>query len=89
METIRKPKTVSGKNAVAVKGDFLILQHEGKEYRFELNSISKQLANATQAVRENFKVSSSGYGIHWADADEDLSINALLNSRVEDLILNG
>ena len=84
METIRKPKTISDKNAVAVKGDFLILQYQGEEYRFELSSISKQLANASQAVRENFKVSPSGYGIHWADADEDLSINALLNNRIED-----
>ena len=84
METIRKPKTISGRNAVTVKGNFLILQYQGKEYSFEFSRISKQLANATQSVRENFTVSPSGYGIHWADADEDLSINALLNSRLED-----
>lgn len=73
METIRKPKTVSGKNAVTVNGDFLILQYEGKEYRFALSSVSSRLANASAAVRENFTVSASGYGIHWAGIDEDIS----------------
>ncbi len=26
----------------------------------------------------NFKISSSGYGIHWPDLDEDISIKAFL-----------
>jgi hypothetical protein len=80
METIRKPKTVNSKDDVAVNGDFLILKYLGKEYRFELEGISKRLAEASKAIRENFTVSPSGYGIHWPDIDEDLSINALLNS---------
>ncbi len=84
METIQKPKTVTGKQAVAVKGDFLVIQYEGREYSFELKHVSARLANATQALRENFTVSPSGYGIHWVELDEDISINALLNSRIED-----
>lgn len=84
METIQKPKTVTGKQSVAIKGDFLIVNYEGVEYSFELKHISARLANATQALRENFVVSPSGYGIHWAELDEDISINALLNSRIVD-----
>ena len=84
METISKPKTISGKNAVAVKGNFLVLQYNGKEYSFELSHLSKRLAIASQQQRENFVVSASGYGIHWADIDEDLSINALLNRVIQD-----
>ncbi len=84
METIRKPKTVSSKNAVTVKGNFLLIQFEGKEYRFEINSISKTLANASQAARENFVVSPGGYGIHWPDVDEDLSVNGLLKTQIEE-----
>jgi len=84
METIQKPKTVSGKQDVILKGTVLIIKYEGTEYSFDLLQISKRFADATQAARENFVVSPSGYGIHWPDADEDLSINALLNSRLHD-----
>jgi hypothetical protein len=28
--------------------------------------------------RENFEISPSGYGIHWPDVDEDLSIDGLI-----------
>ena len=84
METIQKTRRVTGKDAVAVKGDFLILNYQGKDYSFELSSISKPLAAASAAERNNFIVSPSGYGIHWLDLDEDISINALLNSRIKD-----
>jgi hypothetical protein len=36
------------------------------------------LRNATQKQRENFEISPTGYGIHWPDIDEDLSIDGLI-----------
>lgn len=59
--------------------DFLMhLSIDGKEYEFDLSKLSKRLAEATQAERENIEVSPSGYGLHWPDLDEDLSIDGLI-----------
>lgn len=46
---------------------------------FDLNSVSKRLANASENEKKHFRVSASGYGIHWYLIDEDISIPALLN----------
>jgi hypothetical protein len=37
-----------------------------------------RLLNATMEQRSRWKVSGAGYGIHWADIDEDLSTEGLL-----------
>ncbi len=37
-----------------------------------------RLANAHQQQRENFEISPGGYGIHWPDLDEDLSVKGFL-----------
>ncbi|MBI9016629.1 MAG: DUF2442 domain-containing protein [Phycisphaerae bacterium] len=37
-----------------------------------------RLLNATDAQRNNWQVCGAGYGIHWDDIDEDLSIEGLL-----------
>ncbi len=36
------------------------------------------LLNATPAQRQNWKIASGGYGLHWPDLDEDLSTEGLL-----------
>lgn len=38
-----------------------------------------RLASASLEALENFEVSPSGYGIHWPDLDEDISIKAFLS----------
>ena len=40
-----------------------------------------RLAHGTPAERANFQVSGAGYGIHWPELDEDISVEALLNGR--------
>ena len=45
---------------------------------FDLNIISKKLLNASDIERMLYKISPSGYGIHWPLIDEDLSIQALI-----------
>lgn len=42
--------------------------------------ISEKLAKATDHERSEFRITPSGYGIHWNLLDEDLSINGLLKS---------
>jgi len=38
-----------------------------------------RLANATSAQRKNWEFAGGGYGLHWPDVDEDLSIEGILN----------
>ena len=64
-----------------LSGTMLTLSVDGKRYQVDLASQSKRLARATQQQRDNFEVSPSGYGIHWPDVDEDLSIDGLIGTR--------
>ncbi len=54
---------------------------DGKKYCFGLKNLSSRLWRATPAQRRSFKISPSGYGIHWPLIDEDLSIHGLLTSQ--------
>ena len=56
----------------------MILQVDGKQYEVDIMKHSERLAKATQRQRENIEVSPAGYGIHWPDVDEDLSIDGLI-----------
>ncbi|HKK07919.1 MAG TPA: DUF2442 domain-containing protein, partial [Gemmatimonadota bacterium] len=40
-----------------------------------------RLAGATAAERERWELAGGGYGIHWPDVDEDLSVRGLLEGR--------
>lgn len=37
-----------------------------------------RLAYASPAERSRFRVSGAGYGVHWPDLDEDISVEGLL-----------
>jgi hypothetical protein len=37
-----------------------------------------RLLDASEAQRKNWRIAGGGYGIHWPDADEDLSTEGLL-----------
>jgi len=65
---------------VTFLGAAMLLRVDGKEYRIDLTKESSRLANATQEQRENFEVSLAGYGIHWPEIDEDLSIDGLIGA---------
>ncbi len=51
---------------------------DGRNYKFDITKISLRLSRASVAQRHNFVISPSGYGIHWPDIDEDLSIDVLV-----------
>jgi len=57
---------------------FLIIETQEKSFSFAWQTISSRLSKASHSQRNNFVVSPSGYGIHWNDVDEDLSLPALL-----------
>jgi hypothetical protein len=60
----------------------LLLRVDGKLYRIPIDLASAKLANANDIERNLFKVSPSGYGVHWALIDEDLSIDFLLKQAI-------
>ena len=64
---------------ISFENDFIILMVDNQAVRLKLSDVSQKLANASITEREDFKISPSGYGIHWRLLDEDLSINGLLN----------
>ncbi len=40
-----------------------------------------RLAHGTPAERRNVRLAGAGYGLHWPDLDEDISVEALLLGR--------
>jgi hypothetical protein len=65
-------------SSVQFEGEFMIIQSATQIYKWKITEISKKLAMASDAERNNFQISPSGYGIHWPLIDEDLSLNGLL-----------
>ena len=63
---------------IRFENDYLILNVDNQSIKLKLTDISEKLVKATDQERKDFKISPSGYGIHWKLLDEDLSINGLL-----------
>ena len=63
---------------VSFSGDKMYLLADGREYDIDLSKHSPALANASSGQRQHFVISPSGYGIHWPEIDEDLSIDGLI-----------
>ena len=59
---------------------YLLLRVDGREYRIDLRQHSKKLTSADDKTKMNFEVSPSGYGIHWPELDEDLSIDGMIKT---------
>lgn len=65
-------------SGISFENDFLILKFENQVVKLKLASISEKLARATEQERNDYTISPSGYGIHWRQLDEDLSVKGLL-----------
>jgi len=84
METLQKKSIVQVKKSdITIKGDSLIIRYKRKAYSFAFKNISKRLGKASKKEREHFVLSPSGYGIHWPDIDEDISIGGLLKEGIK------
>ena len=64
--------------AIRFSKDYIILNIDGNELTIPLDKLSARLTSATDVEREMYKISPSGYGIHWPLIDEDLSIDGIL-----------
>lgn len=58
--------------------NFIILNIDGNELTVPLDKLSDKLKSATEMERGMYKISPSGYGIHWPLIDEDLSVDGIL-----------
>ena len=59
---------------------YLLLRVDGRDCRVDLRQQSKKLASADERAKMKFEVSPSGYGIHWPELDEDLSIDGMVKA---------
>ena len=60
--------------------DFMYLQIDGKKLKASLEKVSPKLKAADDLQKMFYKISPSGYGIHWPLIDEDLSVEILLKN---------
>lgn len=65
---------------IEIAGTRLTMWVDGQRYEVDLADCSARLKDATQAERDNWELSPAGYGIHWPDLDEDLSIDGLMRA---------
>ncbi len=63
---------------ITFSGSLMTLEVDTRHVTVDLREISPRLATASAGQKMNYEVSPSGYGIHWPELDEDLSIDALL-----------
>jgi hypothetical protein len=66
---------------VSFGGNRMRLWVDGRKYEVDVSEHSKKLGNASPEQRGHFVISPSGYGLHWPELDEDLSIEGLIGVR--------
>ncbi|WP_200888897.1 DUF2442 domain-containing protein [Aphanizomenon flos-aquae] len=59
-------------------GELMILSVDEKTYQIPIIQASKRLAQATDMDHKMYRISTSGYGIHWYAIDEDLTTKGLI-----------
>jgi hypothetical protein len=64
--------------ALRFVGDLMEITVDGRTHAFNVAAVSARLAKASPKERNVWKVSPSGYGLHWPLLDEDLAIDGLL-----------
>jgi len=60
-------------------GKAMLLNIDGRQVEVQLSKVSKKLFAASAIEKSIYKISPSGYGIHWPLIDEDLSVNQILS----------
>ena len=69
-------------NNIRITVDKLKIIIDQQKYEFDLKRISTKLAEVSEQEKKNFKISPSGYGIHWPMIDEDIAIDGLLRQKI-------
>ncbi|RAI87121.1 DUF2442 domain-containing protein [Algoriphagus yeomjeoni] len=58
--------------------DKMILSVDEQEIVLDIADVSNKLLLASDMERSVYKISASGYGVHWPLIDEDISVNELV-----------
>jgi hypothetical protein len=66
-------------SSVHFDNEFIIIRSNQDLYKFKIDDVSKKLSLATESERNDFHISPGGYGIHWPQIDEDLSLDGFLS----------
>ena len=77
-ESMSKAHDVS---ELALSGCRLHFVVDGRSQDVDLAPHSSRLAQATQAQRNHVEITPSGYGLHWPELDEELSIDGLIGTK--------
>jgi hypothetical protein len=81
MEKIQKGKIMKEFHKIEkikFEGSLMNINIDGQDYKIDLRNQSMKLSESDLKVKNNYQISPSGYGIHWPDIDEDLSIDGLI-----------
>ena len=74
-----KSKTYPGITAVKIgENTITASMSDGREVSIPIAWFPR-LVGATQAQLKKFELSPGGYGIHWPEVDEDISVKAFLD----------
>jgi len=65
------------------RGTVLSLRVDGRAFEVDVAKHSRRLVEASPEARGKYEISPTGYGIHWPDLDEDLSIDGLIGVKHE------
>ena len=71
--------TIQKITSVHFEADFIFIQSGQEMYKFKIADVSSKLNKASAAERNDFQISPAGYGIHWPQIDEDLSLDGFLS----------
>lgn len=73
-------ETNSITNVNCEAGKLIAFLNDGREISAPLKWYPR-LENATSQQKKNWKLVGQGYGIHWPDIDEDISLEMLLRGQ--------
>jgi len=76
-QVFQKIGTMKSNFDIHFDAEHMFFAYEGHVLRIRLEDASKRLQHASEQDRYDFKISPSGYGIHWPKIDEDLSFAGL------------
>ena len=65
-------------SSIDFRGEWMILSVNEEIYQIPIAQASKKLSQATDIERKMYRISPSGYGIHWYAIDEDLTTKGLI-----------
>ena len=63
---------------ISFSGQTITVDVDSGRVKIDLRKVSPVLAAASPEQRLSYEISPPGYGLHWPELDEDLSIDGLL-----------